>query len=388
MKGFLKELEVNILPFWLDKMPDYENGGFYGRIDGSGEVHRTANKVAVLNCRILWTFSAAYRVLNDPRHLAMAERAYVYIRDKFIDPEFGGVYWELDYKGNPVDMKKQTYAQGFALYGFSEFYRATGNPEAWELSKDFFRLIEKYRDTRYGGYCETFGRDWQPANDMRLSKKDMNVAKSMNTHLHILEPYTNLLRIWSDESLKRAQRELLDIFTAKILDGRTGHLNLFFDEDWSLRSDAVSYGHDIESTWLMHEAAAVLKDDKLAEITNRYALKAAAAASRGLLPDGSMAYETEGSHTDTERHWWVQAEAVVGFMYAWRMGGGALYREKAEAVWKYIRANISDRDGEWYWSVLPDGTPNVLQDKAGPWKCPYHNARMCLEMIENFGFKD
>ena len=385
MNEFKKELTDNILPFWIEKMLDTEHGGFYGRIDGNEILHPKANKGAVLNARILWTFSAAYRILKKEEYLKIAERAFHYIKDYFIDQTHGGVYWELDYWGNPVNTKKQTYAQGFALYGFSEFYRATANPEALAMAKEFFFLLEKCFDTNLGGYLEAYTHDWQPIEDVRLSDKDANEKKTMNTHLHVLEPYTNLCRIWDDEQLKDAQRNLIHIFTDKILDAKTNHLNLFFDEEWNVKSTAVSYGHDIEAAWLLYEAAQVLRDKQLTDKIQTLSLKIADAASEGLQTDGSMIYEKDGNHTDLERHWWVQAEAVVGYMYAYKISDNADYKEKAKQVWTYIQQSIIDKsNGEWHWSRLADGSINTRDDKAGFWKCPYHNGRMCMEMIESF----
>ncbi len=221
MKGFKNELINNILPFWIDKMQDEIHGGFYGCIYGNNILHKEANKGAILNCRILWTFSAAYRIFKEPQYQAMAKRAFDYIQTYFIDKEYGGVYWELDCEGNPVNTKKQTYAQGFALYGFSEYYRATGDEKALDLAKCFFYLIEERKDQQWGGYFEAYTQDWKPIEDMRLSEKDANEKKTMNTHLHILEPYTNLCRIWNNPQLKTAQRELIEIFTRQILDNKT-----------------------------------------------------------------------------------------------------------------------------------------------------------------------
>jgi len=385
MLKFKQELTENILPFWIEKMQDDENGGFYGRIDGNNILHPKANKGAVLNARILWTYSAAYRLLKKPEYLAMAERAFNYITDCFIDKTYGGVYWELDYQGNAVNSKKQIYAQGFALYGFAEFYRATSRKEALDLAKEFFLLIEKCHDSEWGGYPEAFTEDWKPIEDMRLSDKDANEKKTMNTHLHILEPYTNLCRIWNDPQLKDAQKRLIRIFTERILDRHSSHLNLFFDEQWNLKSEAVSYGHDIEASWLLFEAAEVLGETDLIEEIRKLSLRIADAAVEGLEPDGSMIYERKGVHVDMERHWWVQAEAVVGYMYAWKNSGNKCYKEYAVQVWQYIREKIIDRQqGEWLWSRKVDGTANHTDDKAGFWKCPYHNGRMCMEMIDHF----
>ncbi|MDR1120875.1 MAG: AGE family epimerase/isomerase [Dysgonamonadaceae bacterium] len=379
------ELTQHILPFWIEKMQDRENGGFYGRIDGCNQLHPQANKGAVLNCRILWTFSAAYRVLKNPEYLQVAQRAYEYIERCFIDREWGGVYWEVDCFGNPVNTKKQSYAQGFALYGFSEFYRATGDMRALERAKEFFRLIENCRDQKLGGYFEAFTRDWQPVDDVRLSDKDENEVKTMNTHLHILEPYTNLLRVWKDESLMTAQRKLIDIFTDKILDKTNFHLKLFFDENWMLKSQGVSYGHDIEASWLLYEAAEVLDDSVLLKKIKTVSLNIADAAAEGLQADGSMIYECRDNmhplSADFDRHWWVQAETVVGMMYAYRNSGNEIYKLRAQNAWEYIQNNLIDHEnGEWHWSRRADGTINRMDDKAGFWKCPYHNGRMCLEL--------
>lgn len=388
MNGFKNELENNILAFWIDKMQDTEHGGFYGQVDGNNILHPEANKGAILNARIMWTFSSAYRILKKKEYLDMAQRAFDYITAYFLDREYGGVYWELDYKGNPVSTKKQTYVQGFMLYGFSEFYRATGNKQALELAKEFFYLIEKCHDNELGGYLEAYTQDWKPIEDMRLSDKDANEKKTMNTHLHVLEPYTNLCRVWHNEQLKAAQRRLIGIFTERILDKKTNHLNLFFDEEWNVKSTAISYGHDIEASWLLFEAADVLGDmDLLAEIKN-ISLNIANAASEGLEAEGSMIYEKDGNYIDGDRHWWVQAESVVGYMYAYKNSKDIAYKEKVARIWNYIRNQIVDQDnGEWYWSRKEDGKINNKDDKAGFWKCPYHNGRMCMEMIEHFDLK-
>lgn len=363
-------------------MVDHERGGFYGRIDGEGKLFRDAPKGVVLNARILWTFSAAYRLLGKEAYLSMARRAYDYLVKHFIDPRFGGVYWEVDCEGRVLNRKKQTYAQGFALYGFSEYHRATGCPEALERAIAFFRLIERCRDKEKGGYLEAYAEDWSPIEDVRLSEKDENEIKTMNTHLHILEPYTNLYRIWPDEELKEAQVRLIALFSDRIIDKQSAHLNLFFDEDWRIGRKAVSYGHDIEAAWLLYEASEVLGDTAWMARSKAGLFRIADAAREGLLSDGSMAYEWKEGELDAERHWWVQAEAVVGYMYAWKLSGDAEYRKLAEGLWRYIREQLVDKEnGEWYWSRLRDGSVNRQDDKAGFWKCPYHNSRMCMEMI-------
>ena len=380
-------LQTNILPFWLDKMIDRENRGFYGRIDGHGVLHPDAEKGAILNARILWTFSAAYRVLKRPEYLAAATRAKDYILEHFYDKEFGGIYWSLDYLGRPKDTKEQFYAIGFAIYGLSEYARATADREALDYAIRLFECIEQHSlDRKDNGYIEACTREWGKIEDMRLSDFDANYPKSQNTHLHIIEPYTNLFRIWKDERLEKALRNLINIFTDKILNPETHHLDLFFDNDWTRGAGHLeSYGHDIECSWLMHEAALVLGDEEVLRKVEPIVKLVAKASEKGLNADGSMVHEAnvDTGHVDDDLHWWVQAEAVVGFFNIYQYFGDEQALEKATHCWQYIKQNLIDNEnGEWYWSRHADGTLNLEDDKAGFWKCPYHNGRMCLELIE------
>ena len=380
-------LQTNILPFWLDKMIDRENRGFYGRIDGHGVLHPDAEKGAILNARILWTFSAAYRVLKRPEYLAAATRAKDYILEHFYDKEFGGIYWSLDCLGRPKDTKKQFYAIGFAIYGLSEYARATADREALDYAIRLFECIEQHSlDRKDNGYIEACTREWGKIEDMRLSDFDANYPKSQNTHLHIIEPYTNLFRIWKDERLEKALRNLINIFTDKILNPETHHLDLFFDNDWTRGAGHLeSYGHDIECSWLMHEAALVLGDEEVLRKVEPIVKLVAKASEKGLNADGSMVHEAnvDTGHVDDDLHWWVQAEAVVGFFNIYQYFGDEQALEKATHCWQYIKQNLIDNEnGEWYWSRRPDGSINKDDDKAGFWKCPYHNGRMCLEIIE------
>ena len=378
------ELTGDILPFWAGRMRDGK-GGFHGRIDGEGRVVPDAPRGAILNARILWTFAAAFRILGDPALRTVADEAFRQIRDRFCDPVYGGVYWILDASGQALDSKKQFYAIAFAVYGLAEYYRATGEEEALERAIRLYRDIEAHSlDTERGGYLEAANRDWSPIADMRLSEKDRNDAKTMNTHLHILEGYTALYRVWKDEGLRRSLTALVRIFLDHIV-RNDGHLGLFFDEDWVSQTDTVSYGHDIEASWLLLEAAEVLDDPALSESVRVCSEKMAAAALEGLQPDGSMAYEQdpETGRTDGERHWWVQAETVVGCLNQYRLRGEGDWLDRALACWSFIKNHLICPDGEWYWSVRADGTPNTDDDRAGFWKCPYHNGRMCLEILTN-----
>lgn len=383
-----EELTANILPFWMNKMTDEANGGFYGRITGKEILMPEAEKGAILNARILWTFSSAYRILKKEEYLVAATRAKRYLLDHFYDKEFGGIYWSLDYQGRPLDTKKQIYALGFALYGLSEYHRATGDEEALDYAVRLFESIEKHSfDTAKNGYCEALTRKWGEMADMRLSDKDENERKTMNTHLHILEPYTNLYRVWKDERLEKQLRNLINLFTEKILNLHTGHLELFFNDDWVSKYRIVSYGHDIEASWLIHEAALVLGDKTVLTKVEPLVEYIAAAADEGLTPEGSMIYETfpDKGKTDTDRHWWVQAENVVGHVNLYQHFDDEVALQKAFRCWEFIKNNLVDAlNGEWHWSVLADGTVNTTDDKAGFWKCPYHNGRMCMEVMERF----
>lgn len=382
-------LQNNILSFWLNKMEDRENRGYYGQMTGKGELVKTANKGGILNARMLWTYSSAYRVLGNPEYLMAATRQKDYILEHFYDKEFGGTFWELDYLGNPVDTKKQFYALGFMIYGLSEYARATGDKEALEYAIRLFETIEEHSlDKEYNGYIEACTREWGEIADMRLSDKDANFPKSQNTHLHIIEPYTNLYRIWKDERLEKALRNLINIFTDKILNPETHHLDLFFENDWTRGAGALeSYGHDIECSWLMHEAALVLGDEALLAKMETVVKQVAKASEKGLMPDGSMVHEAnlDTGYVDSDLHWWVQAETVVGFINLYEHFNDEDALNKAFSCWEYIKKNLIDyENGEWFWSRDKNGNLNTTDDKAGFWKCPYHNGRMCLEIIERF----
>lgn len=324
-----------------------------------------------------------------------------YILEHFIDHEYGGTYWSVTADGEPLDTKKQFYAQGFMLYGFSEYARATGDEGALEMAQQLFDVIERHAwDSAHGGYIEACTRDWRPIADMRLSDKDENYPKSQNTHLHIIEPYVNLLKASPLPPLQRARgtlgREwsalnrtavsrLITLFTDSILNPDTHHLDLFFDMDWRRMSTTESYGHDIECSWLLHEAALLLADARILNKVEPVVKEVAKASEKGLQPDGSMIYEGEpdGSHFDRDRHWWVQAEAVVGFFNLYQHFGDESALDKVLGLWNYIKDHLIDHEhGEWYWSVREDGSVNLNDDHAGFWKCPYHNGRMCLELIE------
>lgn len=371
-----------ILEFWL-KAIDYKNGGFYGTILGDGIIQKDASRGAILNCRILWTFSAAYNYNKNEKYLKAASHVYQYLKKYFIDSEFGGVFWEVDANGHTINTRKQAYAQGFAVYGFSEYYRASGDEDSLDYAKSIFHLIEeKFWDDSHAGYIEALASDWTHLEDMRLSEKEENFPKSMNTHLHILEPYTNLYRVWKDPKLAKAIAQTIRVFLDRIINHTSANFHLMFEADWTVKSNIVSYGHDIEGSWLLAEAAEELGDENLIQEVNEMAVRMVdVSLENGLDEDGALFYETENGHLDTDKHWWPQAEAMIGCVNAWQITGENKYLQHAERFWNFISLKLVDNElGEWFWRVDKRGNPYLNDVKAGFWKCPYHNTRALIEV--------
>lgn len=381
----LHEELKNILAFWVEYTLDNKYGGFVGRVDHSNSIDYKAAKGSVLNSRILWAFSAAYNLTGNERYLEIASRAYNYYSNNFIDKQFGGVYWSLDFTGKPLDDKKQIYALAFAVYGLTEYYKATKDQQSKDASIGLYNNIVNHSlDTLYGGYIEALTRDWRENDDLRLSEKDANERKSMNTHLHVLECFSNLYSIWPDKLLKERLVELINIFLHHIIDKNNNHLILFFDDEWHSRSDLISYGHDIESAWLLQEAAEITGDNALIQKIKSVSIKITEAATEGIDKDGGLWYEYQPS-TQTlvsEKHSWPQAEAMIGFFNAWQNTKDSIYYQRSKAAWQFVQHYIKDDiHGEWYWGIKKDYTPMVEKDKVGIWKCPYHNSRACIEII-------
>jgi mannobiose 2-epimerase len=386
---YKKELSAelgNILDYWINNTQDIAEGGFYGKIDNNNHVISGSPKGSVLNARILWSFSAAYNLTGKKEYLEIARKAYQYIIDHIIDKKFGGVYWTVDHLGGKLDAKKQVYASAFAIYAFSEYYKATSRKDVLnEAIGLFMLLIDNSFDQLKTGYLEAFTEDWHPIGDLRLSAKDANEKKTMNTHLHVLEGYTNLYRVWPDETLKEQIGVLLNNFLDHFIDTETGHLNLFFDQDWNKRSTLISYGHDIEAAWLMLESAEVIGDSELVEKLKTIAIKISEATLEGLDTDGGLWYEYEPAekHLIREKHWWVQAEAMVGLFNTWQITADEKYLDLSTKNWDFVKDKILDKkNGEWFWGIKENGQVMATEDKAGLWKCPYHNSRACIEIIK------
>jgi cellobiose epimerase len=381
------ETELNrILQYWEQFAADRNHEGFYGRIDENNIVDEGAPRGSVLNARVLWTFSAAYHQTGNPVHLDLATRAYCYIRDYLTDQKYGGLYWSVDPNGEPHEPHKQIYAQAFGIYGLSEYYRASKNPAALEAAVVLYELIENHsRDLSYGGYIDAFSRDWSLLEDKRLSAKDENAAKTMNTHLHVVEAYANLYAVFPSSKLRNDIRQLLQIFNEKIILPQNNHLALFFSEQWIVDDRVISYGHDIEAGWLLQSCAESIQDPELIAVAKKNAVAITLAAMEGLDDDGGLWYEYNretGKRTD-EKHWWPQAEALIGFCNAWQLTGEIRYKNALLKSWHFIKNKILDlKEGEWLWGVDPYNNKMWHQDKVGIWKCPYHNSRACLEGIK------
>lgn len=380
-----QELKDGILRFWMTHAVDANKGGFYGEIAEDGTPVEAAHRSLVLNTRLLWTFASAYRTTEEKRYLELADRAYHYLTEKFADREHGGMYWMVDSDGMPVEDKKQVYGQAFAVYALSEYARATGSKTALEQAVEIFRDMERHAyDPAHGGYFEALARDWKRFEDYSLSHHGVKADKTMNNHLHIMEAYTNLYRVWPEAELKGKLAAIIELTLDRIVNGANGHFHLFFDDAWNVQSAHISYGHDIEGSWLITEAADVLGDAELKARAEETAIQMAAATlEEGVDADGGLWNEgTPDGLIDRNKDWWPQAEAVVGFFNAYQLTGEERYKEAALKSWRFIREFLVDgRFGEWYWSVNEQGEP-LSRVKANPWKCPYHNGRACLEMIE------
>jgi cellobiose epimerase len=383
------ELFGDILPFWIRHAPDPLHGGFRGRVSNDLVADESAPKGLILNARILWTFSASHRVHPDPAYLDMAVRARDTLMTRFWDDEKGGAFWMLNPDGSPLDAKKKIYGQAFFIYALAEYARTAADAAALERAREAFRRVEQFGyDRKNTGYFETFERDWALAADLRLSDKDLNEAKSMNTHLHLMEAYANLYRVWKDPSLAERLRQLLLNFRDHIIDREKSRLVCFFNETWEPRSDLISFGHDIEASWLLCEAAELLGDPSLTGEIRSIAVRMAEAVYRdGRDADGSLWYEADPSGlVDSDKHFWVQAEAVVGFINAFQLSGDSRYLEAAAKAWSFIERRLIDRTyGDWIYRVDRAGNPAGNEPKISEWKCPYHSGRMCIEASERLG---
>ena len=374
------------LPFWCGPALDRKNGGWMAWLSNDLQPDRSQPKGLIVNSRILWAFSAVHRVRPEPVYFEMAERAFDFVMNKFWDAKHGGAFWRLDDAGKLLDDSKKIYGQAFYIYALTEFHQAFGSPAALHRAQELFELIEQHaHDAKFGGYIEVCNRDWSEAGaDARLSEKDLNEKKSMNNQLHVLEAYTNLHRVWREPRVAARLRELIELFLTRILDPRTKHLHHFFNEQWEVRSNTYTFGHDIEASWLLCEAAEELGEAPLLARVRTVALQLAEAVfNEGFSADGGLCYEgRDGKIIDAGRECWPQAESLVGFLNAFALSHNKAFFAAAEQTWKYIGQNLVDREhGEWFWRINPDGQPDEKLPKVSEWKGPYHATRACLETL-------
>ena len=374
-------LTGTILPFWMN-LRDDEHGGYYGLMDFDLQVDKTAEKGCILNSRILWFFAQAALTTGRQDLKDHARHAYLFLKDHCLDREYGGVYWSLTYDGQPLDTTKHTYNQAFAIYALASYYRLTGETEALEAARQLFEIIES-RCTDAEGYLEAFTRDWQPESNEKLSENGVLAAKTMNTLLHVFEGYAGLYEAAPDEKVGQAMRRILGIYADKVYAPDLHRQLVFFDEHYHSIIDLYSYGHDIESSWLIDWGCALLGDAdlsaRIAAINSDLAQAILHKAYRG----HSVINECERGKDDLTRVWWVQAEAVLGFVNEYQKSGRAEYAAAAADVWHYIIEHVVDHrpGGEWFWCLDDNAQPSDRRPIVEPWKCPYHNGRMCLELM-------
>ena len=374
------ELTKRILPFWKG-LRDDENGGYIGLVDFDLQRHPRADKGCILNSRILWFFSEAYLLLKDESLLNEAYHAYEMLK-KMTDEDHGGVFWSVHYDGQVADSTKHTYNQAFAIYALSAFYRASGEEEALERAKGLFRVIETLcRDE--GGYLEAFTADWQPESNEKLSENGVMATRTMNTLLHVMEGYTGLYQAWPDEQVKARLYEILEIFETKIYNREKRRQEVFFDHEYHSLIDLHSFGHDIETSWLAEKTLEALANPDLTARIRPLLLEMADHTYHAAFTDHGFANECEKGVVNQKRIWWVQAEALLGFLNAYEKTGEERYKNAVRTQWAYIRDHLIDKrpGSEWFWYLREDGTPGGDQPIVEPWKCPYHNGRMCMEVL-------
>lgn len=385
-----------IIPFWK-KLKDDEFGGYYGYMDYELNLDKKASKGCILNSRIMWFFSNAYKALGDANLLENATHAYDFMKKNCIDYTYGGVYWMVDYKGEPLEEMKHTYNQAFAIYALSSYYEASKNEEALTLAVDLFNKIETGCKDEYG-YLEAFDRQWnlidnrELCDDPHMIKEGKIAEKTMNTILHVLEAYTELYRVSHKEEVAAALRAILQMIEEKVYDPEKKQLDVFFDTQLHSIADMHSYGHDIEAAWLIDRATEVLGDPELMERTKKYTVDIAYKVKEVAFKEfkskngkcvGALNNERFREEIDETKIWWVQAETVVGFLNAYEKSKDEAFKQIALKEWQYIKEYFIDpREGsEWYWQLSSAHEPNKQYPIVEPWKCPYHNGRMCLEVM-------
>lgn len=377
---------AEILAYWERHSVDIGKGGFYGAVDTNNVPNTQADKGLVLNSRILWAFSSAYQINPEPSYQKLADRAFNYLNTFFWDSRHSGAYWSVTSNGIPSDKHKQVYAEAFVIYAFSEYYKTSGNLQALEKAKTLYQVLQtRCKDLRNGGYLEAFNENWEPIRDKVITQGKADQKKSMNTHLHLIEAFANLYLVFPDSELRAEIEMMLSLFHEKIIPGGKTQF-LFFSDDWSPQSETVSFGHDIESAWLLLKVAETIRHPVWIEKMKVLAISMATQAQKGVDPkDGGMWNESTAGHLNTQKHWWPQAEAMVGFMNAYMLTGDEKFYQSSWNSWSFIKSRLKSSTGEWLWGIDENNKPMIQEGKTGPWKGPYHNGRACMEILKRLG---
>jgi mannobiose 2-epimerase len=379
-------LTKKILPFW-ENLKDDENGGFYGYMDYDLKIDKKAVKGCILNSRIMWFFSNAAMTLKDDSLIVYAKHAYEFMKNYCFDKENGGIFWSVNYDGTPADTIKHTYNQAFCIYALSSYYDATKDREALESAFEIQKIIEN-KCTDEIGYLEAFDRQFKPASNEKLSENGVMAEKTMNTLLHVFEAYTELYRVSGDKATKERLKWILNTIADKIYNPQKHRQEVFFDRNMNSIIDLHSYGHDIETAWLMDRGCGILGDDALTKKIDIISRDLTDCIYHVAYKDHSLLDECDKGKVNTSRIWWVQAEAVLGFLNGYRKDNSKeIYLSAAKDIFDYILTKLTDsREGsEWFWELDENGKPSSRKPIVEPWKCPYHNGRMCMEIIKYKG---
>lgn len=379
-----EHLTKDIIPFW-QRLRDEECGGFYGYMGYDLELDKKAVKGCILNSRILWFFSNAYMLLKEERLLQDAAHAFRFMKEYCMDKENGGVYWSLTFDGKPEDTTKHTYNQAFAIYALSSYYDASKDEQALKMAKELYEIVETKCKDEYG-YLEAFNIRFEPEENDKLSENGVMAEKTMNTLLHVFEAYTELYRVTRDDKVADNIRYMLDLVADKVYNSEIGRQEVFFDRTWHTLIDLYSYGHDIEASWLIDRGLEILNDDAYTARIFPMTRTIVENIYQRAYKEHSLVNEAENGVVDTTRIWWVQAEAVIGFLNGYQKAPEHKeYLEAAEDIWNYINEYLIDkRCREWYWGLDENRKP-LEKPIVEPWKCPYHNGRMCFEVIKRIG---
>lgn len=379
------ELTKSILPYWLNKVYDDRNASFHGRIDAENRIHHDADRSAVLISRIAYSFAASFQLTGDSSLVLPMQNAVNMIERDFFDHKFGGLFWMTDASGSPIDTKKHVYAQSFGIYAYATVFAATNDKLALQQAIKLFELIESHAFlSGSNAYHEAFSREWSPLSDVRLGDSDALEPRSTNTHLHLLEAYAALYKGWPNEVLKARIAMLIEVFLSKIYNQEGRHFYSFFDENWTPKSQVYSFGHDIETVWLLLDAARAINQPELIVRCEVIALEVANMVLDQAIDSkfgGIYNFGSNGVVVDTEKHWWAQAEAMVGLLMAYRLSGDVAHLNAVFGIWEFITKHVIDHvHGEWYFRVNRNGSPIETDDKVGAWKCPYHTSRACIQI--------